>query len=132
VTPPSTDDAMHPALNVDLSAVTYALKGKTHRIGLNVAALYSGDARCGLSETDTVLGEDLWAQSAGTDEDFPQMATGGGLLAGAVLFVARNDEGRGQVTLSDRFGTLTTLSDPAENATYARWVVDAFDTSGVR
>ena len=132
VTPPSTDDATHPALNVDLSAVTYALKGQTHRIGLNVAALYSGDARCGLAETDTVLGEDLWAQSAGTEEDFPQMATGGGLLAGAVLFVARNAEGRGQVTLSDRMGTLTPLSDPAEYATYARWVVDAFDTSGVR
>lgn len=132
VTPPGAENAAHPALNGDLSAVTYALNGQTHRIGLNVAALYAGEPRCGLTETDTVLSEDLWTQSPGSDEDFPQMATSGGLLAGAVLFVARDTEGRGQVTLSDRMGTLTTLSDRAENATYARWVVDAFDTSGVR
>lgn len=132
VTPPGAESPEHPALNVDLSAVTYALNGQTRRIGLNMAALYAGEPRCGLTETDTALSEDLWSQATGSEEDFPQMATAGGLLAGAVLFVARDTEGRGQVMLSDRMGTLTALSDRAENATYARWVVDAFDTSGVR
>lgn len=132
VTPPRRDSAAHPALNVDLSAVTYALNGQTHRIGLNVAALYAGEAQCGLAETDTVLSDDLWAQPTGTVEDFPQMATAGGLLAGAVLFVSRDVGGQGSVTLSDRMGKLATLSGPAENATYARWVVEAFDTSGAR
>ena len=122
----------HPAFNVDLSAVTYARDGRTHRIGLNVRALYGGEAECGLPGTDVVLGDDLWDATEGAVEDHPQMATAGGLLAGAVLFVERAADGRGRVRLSDRMGTLVDLTPPTVDASYARWVVDAFDTSGER
>jgi hypothetical protein len=122
----------HPAFNVDLSAVTYARDGRTHRIGLNVRALYGGEAECGLPGTDVVLGDDLWEATEGAVEDYPQMATAGGLLAGSVLFVERAADGRGRVRLSDRMGTLVDLTPPTVDASYARWVVDAFDTSGER
>ncbi len=144
---------LDPALSADLTSVTFSrtVAGRgdgprghldAFREGIDLASLYQGSPTCGagsvINLSDELLGEpqlDAEGQAVTIDDRFPQTATAGGLLAGAVLSVAARIDlspATAPLQVTDRTGDRLLLTDADAVVTAARWITTQFDTRGIR
>jgi hypothetical protein len=140
----------HPAFNGDLTSVVFSrnVAGKPagpeghldlFRIGLDLGALYSGQATCGrassLERLSDAFVEDAYdvpgAGRVAGDERYPEAAAGRA-PPGALLFTAEARDGARtlqQVFAVDVDGSKRALTPARRAGGYARWIVDRYTRS---